>query len=81
MNPERIERQLKLAESVLAECVAKLDADKVAPADRRKDAKWRRLEADVRTLKRRAIAVKGVQDREADALARKAGTAEEAAAE
>lgn len=80
MNPERIERQLKLAEGVLADCVAKLDADKVAPADRRKDAKWRRLEADVRTLKRRALAVKGVQAREAEAEARKAGS-EEAAAE
>ena len=79
MNPERIERQLKLAESVLADCVAKLDADNVAAENRRKDAKWRRLDADVRALKRRAIALKQVQDREAEALARKAGTAEAAA--
>lgn len=78
MNPERIERQLKLAESELADWVTRLDADKVAEADRRKNAKWRRLEAGVRTLKRRSIALKQLEQRESDAAARKAGATADA---
>jgi hypothetical protein len=39
---------------------------------RRKNAKWRSLDADVRTLKRRLIAVGAIEDREAAAEQRKA---------
>lgn len=72
MNPERIQRQLKLAEEVLAGWVSKMDADKIPADQRKKNAKWRSLDADVRALKRRAIAVKAIEQREADAIARKA---------
>lgn len=75
MNPERIQRQLKLAEEVLASWVAKMDADKIPADQRKKNAKWRSLDADMRALKRRAIAVKAIEQREADAIARKAETA------
>lgn len=78
MNPERISRQLKLAEEVLGAWVKKLEADKVAPELFKKNAKWRSLDSDVRALKRRAIAVKQIEDREAEILA---GKAEAAAAE
>lgn len=78
MNPERISRQIKLAEEVLAAWVKKLEADKVSPDQFRKNAKWRHLDGDLRALKRRAIAAKEILDREAAILA---GKAEAAAAE
>jgi len=76
MDRERIERQLKLASQTLADCEKQLDKDKVAPEQRRKLPKWRHLDADVRALKRRLLAVKGVEEREAEALQRKAAGAE-----
>lgn len=77
MNPERIQRQLKLAEEVLAAYEKKLDADKVDASARSKNTKWRKLDADVRSLKRRAIAVRGIEEREAAAVERKAAAAAE----
>ena len=64
MDRERIERQVKLAEQKRAAREKKLDGDKVAADKRRADPKWRSLDADVRTLKRRIIAVKEVEARE-----------------
>ncbi len=78
MDRQRIERQLKLAQENLSVWEKQLDADKVEETLRRKNAKWRSLDADVRTLKRRLIAVKGIEEREAAAEQRKA---EKAAAE
>lgn len=78
MDRQRIERQLKLAQENLSVWEKQLDADKVEVASRRKNAKWRSLDADVRTLKRRLIAVSGIEEREAAAEERKA---EKAAAE
>ncbi len=72
MDRQRIERQLKLAQENLSVWEKQLDADKVEVALRRKNAKWRSLDADVRTLKRRLIAVQGVEEREAAAEQRKA---------
>jgi len=72
MDRERIERQLKLAQEDLAQCEKQLDADKVDPANRKKNAKWRSLEADVRMFKRRINAIKAVEEREAAAEQRKA---------
>ena len=71
MNRERIERQLKLAEKNLADCVKKLDADNVAADKRAKNPKWRHLDGDMRALKRRLLAVKSVEEREAAAAERK----------
>jgi len=78
MDRQRIERQLKLAQENLSDWEKQLDAEKVESTSRRKNAKWRSLDADVRTLKRRLIAVKGIEEREAAAEQRKA---EKAAAE
>ena len=72
MDRQRIERQLKLAQDNLSVWVKQLDADKVEESARRKNAKWRNLDADVRTLKRRLLAVGAVEEREAAAEQRKA---------
>ena len=80
MDRERIERQLKLAEQELAACEKQLDKQKVDAAARAKQPKWRKADADVRAIKRRLLAVKGVEEREAAAAERKAG-GEVAAAE
>ena len=72
MDRERIERQLKLAEKQQADWEQVLTNDKVEAKQWRRNAKWRHLDADTRALKRRIIAVKGIEDREAEALQRKA---------
>lgn len=72
MDRQRIERQLKLAQENLAQWEKQLDADKVDAGSRKKNAKWRSLEADVRTLKRRLNAVGEIEEREATATQRKA---------
>ena len=79
MDRERIERQLKLAESNLAAWTKQLDASKVAADQRGKNAKWRQLDGERRTLIRRVRAVTAVEEREAAAqerLAERAGAAE-----
>ena len=79
MDRERIERQLKLAEQELAACEKQLDKQKVEAEARRKHPKWRKYDADVRAIKRRLIAVKEVEEREAAAAERKAGQESEVA--
>lgn len=71
MDRERIERQLKLAEQRRSDCEKQLDGDKVPAEKRRQNPKWRSLDADVRALKRRIIAVKQIEEREEAALQRK----------
>ena len=71
MNREKIERQLKMAQQQLAAFEKTLSADK-ANTTQAKNAKWRHLEADLRSLKRRLLAVKGVEEREAAAQQRRA---------
>ncbi|HIE96313.1 MAG: hypothetical protein ABGZ23_04220 [Fuerstiella sp.] len=75
MDRERIERQLKLAESQQADWEKVLTNDKVDAKEWRRNAKWRHLDADTRALKRRIIAVKAIEDREAEATQRKADRA------
>lgn len=65
MDRERIERQLKQAQQNLAAWEKKLDGDKVAADQRARNAKWRGLDADLRSIKRRLIAIKQVEEREA----------------
>ncbi|MCP4171241.1 MAG: hypothetical protein GY758_10775 [Fuerstiella sp.] len=72
MDRERIERQLKLAENQQADWEKVLTDDKVDAKEWRRNAKWRHLDADTRALKRRIIAVKAIEDREAEAVQRKA---------
>jgi len=72
MDRERIERQLKLAEKQQADWEKTLTNDKVDAKEWRRNAKWRHLDAGTRALKRRIIAVKAIEDREAEAAQRKA---------
>lgn len=72
MDRQRIERQLKLAQEDLDQWVKQLDADKVEAQARRKNAQWRSLDADVRRLKRRLLAVAAVEERESAAEQRRA---------
>ena len=81
MDRERIERQLKLAEQKLADWEKKRDGDNVAADARRKNPKWRSLDADLRALKRRLGAVAGIEEREAAAAERRNQPAEAAAEE
>ena len=69
MNRERIERQIKQATQDLEACAKALGGD---AKSLKKSPKWRALDADARALKRRLIAVKGIEEREKEALARKA---------
>ena len=71
MDRERIERQLKMAAQNLADCEKQMDKDKVAPEQRRRQPKWRHFDGDLRTIKRRLLAVKAIEEREAAALERK----------
>ena len=72
MDRQRIERQLKLAQEMLSQWESQLDKDNVAPEVRRRNPKWRSLDADVRVLKRRLIALKAVEERETAAQQRRA---------
>lgn len=72
MNRERIERQIKQAAQDLEACEKALGGDEKS---RKKSPKWRSMDADLRALKRRLIAVKDVEEREKEALARKAEAA------
>lgn len=72
MDRERIERQLKLAEQELAACEKQLDKDKVDAAARAKHPQWRSVDANLRAIKRRLIAVKEVEEREAAAAEHRA---------
>ncbi|MCH2210137.1 MAG: hypothetical protein MK110_02465 [Fuerstiella sp.] len=72
MDRQRIERQLKLAQEKLSQWVKQLDAQKVDEKTRRRNAKWRSLDADVRQLKRRLIAIGAIEEREVAAEQRKA---------
>lgn len=65
-----------MAEQKLAACEKQLDSDKVAPEARKRNPQWRSLEADVRTYRRRILAVKEIEDREAAAAERANETVE-----
>ncbi|MCH2201130.1 MAG: hypothetical protein MK102_04115 [Fuerstiella sp.] len=79
MDRQRVERQLKLAQESLSQWVNQLDAEKVEEKARTKNAKWRSLDADVRQLKRRLIAIGQLEEREAAAEKRRAERSEAAA--
>ncbi len=68
----RIERQLELARKSLDTCEKSLQAAGVTGKQLAKDTKWRSLNADYRQLRRRLLAVKAVEEREAAAAQRKA---------
>ncbi len=71
-----IERQLTKAETALGARVSVLDSQGVDEKSRRRDPKWRQLDANRRQLKRRLIAVAAVEQREQDCAARKAADSE-----
>ena len=72
MDRQRIERQLKLAQEKLSQWVKQLDAQKIEEKARTRNARWRSLDADVRQLKRRLIAIGAIEEREVAAEQRKA---------
>ena len=69
---KRIERQLEVAKQNVATCEKQLETAGVTGKARTKDTKWRHLNADYRQIKRRLLAVAAIEQREADAIARKA---------
>jgi hypothetical protein len=72
----RIERQLTIAQQKLSACESQLASAGVTDKKaRQKNAVWRHLNADLRQLKRRLIAVAAVESREAAAAQRKADKA------
>lgn len=76
----RIERQLDLAKQKLAACEKQLESAGVTGKQRSKDPKWRSLNADYRQLRRRLLAVKAIEEREAALIQRRAEKASAAEA-
>ena len=73
----QLERQIAAAEEDLAAWEKTLDERKVAKKERRKEPKWRHLDANRRQLKTRLYAVAAIEAREADVAERKAAAAAE----
>ncbi len=68
----RIERQLEVAKQNVLAFEKQLESAGVTGKQRSKDPKWRHLNGDYRQLRRRLLAVKAIEDREAAALQKKA---------
>jgi hypothetical protein len=68
----RIERQLELAKQNVAAFEKQLETAGVTGKQRAKDPKWRHLNAEYRQLRRRLLAVAGIEQREAAADQRRA---------
>ncbi|MCA9058422.1 MAG: hypothetical protein KDA85_07985 [Planctomycetaceae bacterium] len=69
---KRIERQLEAAQQKVQAVEKQLESNGVTGKQLSRDPKWRHVKADYRQLKRRLLAVAAVEQREADAQARKA---------
>lgn len=72
-----IERQLTQAEAALNTRVSTLDGEGVEEKARRRDPRWRQLDARRRQLKRRLIAISAVEEREKECESRKVEAASE----
>lgn len=69
----QLERQIKAAQEDLAAWEKALDAKGIAATARKKEPKWRHLDAKRRQLKSRLRAVAGIEAREADCAKRLEG--------
>ncbi|MFK7817862.1 MAG: hypothetical protein AB8G99_04045 [Planctomycetaceae bacterium] len=73
----QLERQITTAQEDLAAWEKTLDERGVAADKRKKEPKWRHLDANLRQLKTRLYAVKAIEEREKDVAERKAAAAAE----
>ena len=78
LSRAQLERQLAVATDDQAAWEKKLDEKGVAADARKKEPRWRNLDATRRQLKTRLGAVAAVEAREAEAAKRKAGGGEAA---
>jgi hypothetical protein len=81
LNEATLSRQLGRAKEDLTACNQALEASGIASADRRKNAKWRHLNAAYNTIRKRLKAVEAIKVRDEDAVKRKAEKIAAAAAE
>jgi hypothetical protein len=81
LNEATLSRQLGRAKEDLTTCNQALEANGVPSTGRRKNAKWRHLNATYNTIRNRLKAVEAIKTREEDAAKRKAEKIAAAAAE
>jgi hypothetical protein len=81
LNEATLSRQLGRAKEDLTACTKALEGDGFSPADRRKNAKWRHLNAAYNTIRNRLKAAEAIKTRDEDAQKRKAEKIAAAAAE
>jgi hypothetical protein len=75
LSKDNLERQLTLAKAALDEWTKNLETNGIQSAQHRRDPKWRSLNANCRRLRRRLARVEEIRQRDADAEARRAETA------
>ncbi len=81
LTRSQLERQISAAQEDLAAWEKKLDERGLAADARRKEPKWRKLDASCRQLKTRLYAVVAIEQREKDLAERAAGGGKAAAGE
>ena len=81
LDQATLTRQLDRAKEDLTAWNKALESNGVASGDRRKDAKWRHLNAAYNTIRNRLKAVEAIHTRDANAATRKAERIAAAAAE
>lgn len=77
LKRDQLERQIEAAKEHVVAWEKTLDERGVAAADRRKEPKWRHLDANRRQLVTRLYAVAAIEQREKDVAERKAAAAAE----
>jgi hypothetical protein len=77
LKRSQLERQITAAQEDLAGWEKTLDGRGVDAAARKKEPKWRHLDANLRQLKTRLYAVKAIEEREKDVAERKAAATAE----
>lgn len=77
LSKDTLERTLSLAQSELDAWLKSLDDRGVAPADRRKNPKWRSLNARCRRLQKRLSVIRSIHARDAELARRKSEAAAE----
>jgi hypothetical protein len=81
LNEATLSRQLGRAKEDLTACARALESGGISAADRRKNAKWRHLNATYNTIRNRLKAAEAIKTRDEDAQKRKAEKIAAAAAE
>jgi hypothetical protein len=81
LNEATLSRQLGRAKEDLTACARALESGGISAADRRKNAKWRHLNAAYNTIRNRLKAVEAIKTRDEDAAKRKVEKIATAAAE